>query len=303
MSLKINSAKYGVQGQFVDVADLITSKIVSDKLYLSVSNSTFDRDPAPLKKKVLIVEYELDGETHKKTLSEGVVFEIPERDILENKTGRLKLELPEVTLCSFCWGNESFLSSLVWAYKQFNYKTAFAEKVFFISSKIDHVDYGDFFVEEGIQVIPLPEDFNISEYSRVVVKELNSFIESDYVMIFQNDGLIENISKWNDEFLNYDYIGAPWWYKDDNNVGNGGFSIRSKKLLKVLASDPKIDSYDPEDHHICRVHGDYLRDKHGISFAPEDLASKFSVETGRYINQFGFHGAHQLEAYLRRISS
>ena len=68
MSLKINSAKYGVQGQFVDVADLITSKIVSDKLYLSVSNSTFDRDPAPLKKKVLIVEYELDGETHKKTM-------------------------------------------------------------------------------------------------------------------------------------------------------------------------------------------------------------------------------------------
>ena len=141
------------------------------------------------------------------------------------------------------------------------------------------------------------------QYSKMVMKDLNNFIHTDFVMLFQNDGFIDNIGKWDESFLKYDYVGAPWWYKDDNNVGNGGFSIRSKKLLQILSSDESIEKYDPEDHHICRVYGDYLRKQHGINFAPEHVARKFSVETGKYVDQFGFHCSHQLEAYLRRISS
>ena len=215
----------------------------------------------------------------------------------------MTLNLPKVTLCTFCWGNESFLSRLVWAYKQFSQKTSFAEKTFFISEDIDHVEYGDFFVSEGIQVIPLNKDYNIHQYSRMVIKELTNFINTDFVMLFQNDGFIDNINKWDDSFLKYDYIGAPWWYKDNNNVGNGGFSIRSKKLLEILAKDEHIEKFVPEDHHICRVYGDYLREKHGIIFAPEKIASKFSVETGEYVDQFGFHSDYQLKTYLKRISS
>ena len=303
MSLKIISAKYGVQGKFVDVVDLITKKIKNDKLYLSVTNDSFNGDPAPLTRKKLILEYSYKGKEDKVTLPEGVILEIPSAPIKENKKGRITLNLPEVTLCTFCWGNDSFLSSLVWAYKQFNYKTKFAEKIFFISEDIDHVDYGDFFVSEDIQVIPLAKNYNIQEYSRMVMKELNSFINTDFVMLFQNDGFIDNINKWEDSFLAYDYIGAPWWYKDDKNVGNGGFSIRSKRLLEILSSDDSLESFDPEDHHICRVHGDYLREEHGVAFAPEEVARKFSVEVGRYTDQFGFHSSAQLEAYLRRISS
>ena len=303
MSLEIISAKYGVPKKFVDVADLVTKKIKNDKLYLSITNSSFGGDPAPLTRKKLILEYRYDGKTEKVTLPEGVILEIPPAPIKENKKGRVTLNLPEVTLSTFCWGNDSFLSSLVWAYKQFGHKVNFAEKIFFISEDIDHIDYGDFFVSEDIQVIPLNKNYNIHQYSEMVMKDLNDFVHTDFVMLFQNDGFIDNINKWEDSFLDYDYIGAPWWYKDDKNVGNGGFSVRSKKLLGVLASDEKLKSFDPEDHHICRVHGDYLRSEHGINFAPEEVARKFSVESGRYIDQFGFHSSVQLDAYLRRISS
>ena len=75
------------------------------------------------------------------------------------------------------------------------------------------------------------------------------------------------------------------------------------KLMKILAEDEKIKEVVPEDHHICRTYGKYLRDEHKIKFAPEDLALKFSVETGQYKDQLGFHGSWQLESYLKRCSS
>ena len=49
-----------------------------------------------------------------------------------------------------------------------------------------------------------------------------------------------------DEFLNFDYIGAPWSEKvqvspdlvldmKENQVGNGGFSLRSHKLAQITS--------------------------------------------------------------------
>lgn len=87
-----------------------------------------------------------------------------------------------------------------------------------------------------------------------MIKELNKYIETSYVLIIQYDGFILNPDAWTDEFLEYDYIGAPWWYTDDCNVGNGGFSLRSKKLLEILANDDSILETHPEDHHICRTY-------------------------------------------------
>jgi hypothetical protein len=301
--LTIVNAKYGIEGKFVDVTNIASKKVKNDRLCLSVSNDSFKGDPAPLTRKKLILEYELDGKSEKVTLPEGVIVEIPEIQKKPLKKNRLSLNLPEVTLATCCWGNNSFLSSLVWAYKQFGHKVHFAEKLFFISEDIDHINYGDFFVNENIQVIPVSKGYSIGNYSKLVVKELNDFIDTDFVMLFQNDGFIDNINKWDERFLDYDYIGAPWWYKDEKNVGNGGFSVRSKKLLKVLAQDESIKKYHPEDHNICRVYGKHLKDNHGIKFAPDGVASRFSVETGRYTDQFGFHCGHQLEAYLKRTSS
>ena len=52
-------------------------------------------------------------------------------------------------------------------------------------------------------------------------------------------------------FFDYDYIGAPWPNNFVNRVGNGGFSLRSKKFLELTAKIPynKIGhkEFDAED--------------------------------------------------------
>ncbi len=130
-------------------------------------------------------------------------------------------------------------------------------------------------------------------YSKFILKELYKYIDTPYALIVQHDGYVRNPEAWLNEFLEYDYIGATWWYKDGKNVGNGGFSLRSKKLLELCANLP-TNATHPEDHIICRDMRPYLESK-GIKFAPETLANQFSFEgynqPGTYTNQFGFHGS------------
>jgi len=139
---------------------------------------------------------------------------------------------------------------------------------------------------------------SIEKYSIFCLEKMNDFVDTEFVLVIQYDGFILNSEAWSDEFLNYDYIGAPWWYMDDNNVGNGGFSLRSKKLLNILQNDINIQKTgEAEDHVICRVYGDYLKSR-GIKFAPESVARKFSIEGDSelpvkygsvWTDEFGFH--------------
>jgi hypothetical protein len=120
-------------------------------------------------------------------------------------------------------------------------------------------------------------------------------------MIVQWDGFPLNEKAWEADFLRYDYIGAPWtpgynWAlgmpvcTEETRVGNGGFSIRSKKLLEATfrITNGRKD-INPEDVYIVRAIRKEL-DQEGIKFAPYDLAKKFSVEDNYYTGQFGFHG-------------
>jgi tetratricopeptide (TPR) repeat protein len=73
-------------------------------------------------------------------------------------------------------------------------------------------------------------------------------------------------------------------------VGNGGFSLRSRKLLEAL-QDPRIELVDAEDETICRTCRPLLERDHGIRFGSEALADRFSFEAAYPIGkQFGFHG-------------
>ena len=143
----------------------------------------------------------------------------------------------------------------------------------------------------GIEIIRIDSIKSKEQYSEFIIKKLDYFFQTEYVLVCQHDGYVIDGNCWNDEFLKYDYIGAPWLYIDGKNVGNGGFSLRSKKLQSVLASDSFIDATDPEDQAIGRLYRDYLIKKHDILFAPEDLADQFSYELRQPANPtFGFHG-------------
>lgn len=137
----------------------------------------------------------------------------------------------------------------------------------------------------------------IENYSRWYIKECAKFIDTEHVLIIHADGYVLNQMAWQNDWLQYDYIGATWWYKDNMNVGNGGFSLRSKKLLDIIANDPHITDLHPEDDRICRMYRPYLEQKYDIKYAPEEVANKFSIEAynspdNEYNGQFGFHGKH-----------
>jgi len=143
--------------------------------------------------------------------------------------------------------------------------------------------------------VKIPHIPTVERYSHFISKELYKYIDTEFMLIIQSDGYVKNPAAWTDDFLKYDYIGATWWYNDKNIVGNGGFSLRSRKLMEAVATDHSIVKHHPEDHHICRTYRLHLERKHGIKFAPPELARKFSIEGHRQTNktwsgEFGFHG-------------
>lgn len=121
---------------------------------------------------------------------------------------------------------------------------------------------------------------SIEKYSEFIIKKLDDYVDTDFVLIFQYDGFVLSAKNWRDDFFNYDYIGTPWiGYFEENteqNVGNGGFSLRSKKLLEILAKDNHIKLGAPEDIIISRQYRDYLENK-DIKYAPEEIAGMFAI--------------------------
>lgn len=166
------------------------------------------------------------------------------------------------------------------------------------------------------QWVKIPRMKNYQDdYKNVSLKLIPHICIEDYNLILHPDGFAVNRDAWTDEFLEYDYIGAAW---GDGRVGNGGFSLRSRKLYDALldlnvglkSSDYNhiIDNPDihiinaqgqyeiPEDNVICKIHKNELETKYGIKFAPTHIANRFSVEHN-YNHEWvgkslGFHGKH-----------
>ena len=144
---------------------------------------------------------------------------------------------------------------------------------------------------DGVDCVQIPQIKTVDEYSRFCIKELHKYIHTDFCLLIQHDGYVLNGDCFDDVLYGFDYCGAPWLEKDGLNVGNGGFSWRSKKLLDIVATDEKIENFRPEDVAICRVYRRYLEDVYGLKWATENVAERFSFEL-REPNQrtFGFHG-------------
>jgi hypothetical protein len=169
--------------------------------------------------------------------------------------------------------------------------------------------------DRRVQYIRIPP-IDFLGYSRLMIEALNEYVQTRHCLIVQSDGFILDPKRWHEHFLEYDYIGAPWpeyvaisgpgnrrLRLDKNSVGNGGFSLRSKKLLEVtsrLRFDRLNFPLKSEDLLICHYLYDDMRAA-GIRFAPPEIAARFSMESpGALYGQaldtvFGFHGKHWLE--------
>lgn len=153
----------------------------------------------------------------------------------------------------------------------------------------------------------IPTIQSIDHYSEFCLKELNKHFQTSHCLTIHYDGFVIDPSRWNPDWLEYDYIGCPWFWKENrpdikdqpNKVGNGGFSLRSKKLCDLLATDEFENvNKKPEDVFICVEQYENLL-KHGIKFASMAVAKEFSCgEAGcSYQNTFGFHG----RGYIQRM--
>ncbi|HVE48924.1 MAG TPA: DUF5672 family protein, partial [Casimicrobiaceae bacterium] len=129
------------------------------------------------------------------------------------------------------------------------------------------------------------------DYSRFVLKRLVDHIATSHVLLVQWDGYVINPAAWQSAFLQCDYIGSRWfWFNDGHDVGNGGFSLRSKTLLTAL-QDPRVELVEAEDITIARHCRDWLERDYGIAFANGALADRFAFEAAYPIGlPFGFHG-------------
>jgi len=109
---------------------------------------------------------------------------------------------------------------------------------------------------------------------------------------------------WRDEFLSYDLIGAPWWYRDGKNVGNTGFALKSTVLARYIRDRRQKYPCDTsaEDDLLCRT---YRRDLEtaGFKWAPEAVAHDFAFECCRpspTSQHFGFHACFNFGEVLDR---
>jgi len=156
---------------------------------------------------------------------------------------------------------------------------------------------------------------DFKEYSYYCIYNLVNHVDTDFVLLVQPDGFVINPDSWTDEFMEWDYIGAPWPLMDTafidpfgnhQRVGNGGFTLRNRKVLEIphieevpfevnegtFYKHMNAGAYN-EDGNIC-VHNRHLFEKHGTRFAPVELAAQFShelpvPETAGIKKPFGFH--------------
>lgn len=162
---------------------------------------------------------------------------------------------------------------------------------------------------EFIKVNPM----GLNGYNMFQLRNIPKYCSADFVMSVESDGFIINPENWSDDFLKFDYIGAPWCETEglSNRVGNSGFCIRSKKFLYAIANlpDSDINQYR-KDYRMIRsgillfdvFSCNYVWQKYnggkdlGITYADVMTAKRFSREQTIHedpenkIIPLGFHG-------------
>lgn len=169
-----------------------------------------------------------------------------------------------------------------------------------IKKSCEGIEWGD------VKVIYDYKIKSIDDWNKKIIYELHSYVHTDFAVLIHADGYVINPSAWRTDFLDYDYIGAPWPLPTDNysyrtpagelvRVGNS-ISLRSKRLLEAptklnLEWKPYYDNTN-EDGFLC-VHNRDKLIEHGCKFAPLDVAKYFSREhdipENAGIETFAFH--------------
>ena len=148
---------------------------------------------------------------------------------------------------------------------------------------------------------------SFDDVANVLWRRVPYEVRTSHFLTVQYDGWVLDGEAWRPEWLDCDYIGAPWWYRDGFNVGNGGFSLRSTAMMRWLAMrSDRFPPRHPEDATLCRGYRPAL-EREGFCWASQAEADRFAFERMQQRPTFGFHGIWNWprvlgrEALLRRI--
>jgi len=150
-----------------------------------------------------------------------------------------------------------------------------------------------------------PEIKDINDFNYYMFMELGKHINTSHALYVQAHAWIAYADLWDDDWLEYDYIGAGWplvknsYIANDGTiarVGNGGFSLRSKKLMdlpKKMGWELREEQgWRNEDGNICCYWRKEMLEN-GIKYAPLEVAVTFAYENtipeNVGITPFGFH--------------
>ena len=137
---------------------------------------------------------------------------------------------------------------------------------------------------DRITLKPLNRDnLDTNSYNELMMSdEFLKQIPTEMFLVFQTDSLIcESDRHRINDFLKYDYVGAPWGWMDG---GNGGLSLRRKsKMIEVIKNCPKNINEDQVFSRGC----DLVK----VNNPSKNEAKKFAIETEYSSRSFGIHNA------------
>jgi len=235
-----------------------------------------------------------------------------------------KLQLPDVAIYTYCWGDDHVARSLrtmLISMDQVDFKRAVLitdptrTDMSKISSILDKFNIEFCEMRSDLNENMLDDDENRVGFRDDFLEHVKEYMTDDSCLNVQHDSCVINAGRWLPEFLHTDYIGAPWpmhiiqsadmvagkipTEKIPTTVGNGGFSIRSRKFVENSVG---LESHHKnEDLNTCIFNYGHLA-RQGVKIADEATAAKFSFE--RQTNHkphansrlfftygtFGFHG-------------
>ena len=128
-------------------------------------------------------------------------------------------------------------------------------------------------------------NLTVSDYSRLLkTPRFWNGISGEHVLIFQTDSIM--LRSGIDEFMSYDYIGAPWKVTKEHQylIGNGGLSLRRRNVMIKICDQYPDTTHRPEDVYFAEH---LLHD--GYKLPTKEIAMKFSVETMYNERPLGVH--------------
>ncbi|WP_250451858.1 DUF5672 family protein [Caballeronia sp. ATUFL_M2_KS44] len=178
------------------------------------------------------------------------------------------------------------------------------------------------------------------EYSWFMMYALWRVVDTEFALIVQDDGWVLDTANWSDDFLDYDYVGPAahvgridseagtrWvthykWGAELDKPGhtvmpviNGGFCLRSRRMMRALIDHPEIKMTIPAPDKFggdaikvewtnCALNEDVqltcvLRpelEAVGLRFAPVEMCLRFGIEHAgpvhREVDMMSLFGQH-----------